>query len=82
MSHRVLRGVVHGNVIELDDDAGVADGERVEVIVRTVTSAAVQPGDGFRRTEGSLADDNEWDALMEEIQQSRKLERRLQRDEP
>jgi hypothetical protein len=29
-------------------------------------------GDGISRTEGALADDQEWDQIMEEIHQDRK----------
>ena len=78
MSHKVLRGVFHGNVIELEDDAGISDGERVEVVVRRIVPQGRQPGEGFLRTEGALADDSEWDAIMDEIQRSRKQERRPQ----
>jgi hypothetical protein len=35
-------------------------------------------GDGFRRTEGALADDEEWAGIMEEIYNARKLDRRPQ----
>lgn len=76
MRQKLLRGVIHGNVIELEGDAGISDGEQVEVMVRRVRPAGVQPGDGFLRTEGALKDDAEWDAIMDEIQQSRKKERR------
>ena len=71
MSSKVLRGVVHGKLIELDDDAGMSEGERVEVIVRCVAANGRQPGEGFLRTEGALVDDSEWDAIMEEIHRSR-----------
>jgi hypothetical protein len=78
MSNKPLRGIVHGNSIELEVDAGLADGEEVEVILRRVVPQGVQPGEGFLRTEGALADDTEWDAIMQEIQHSRKQERRPQ----
>ena len=78
MSNKILRGIVHGNVIELEDDAGISDGEQVEVTVRRVVPQGRQPGEGFLRTEGALADDSEWDAIMEEVHQSRKQERRPQ----
>ena len=73
---KVLRGVVHGKVIKLDDDTGIADGESVEITVRRVAAPDRKPGDGLLRTEGALAEDPEWDAIMEEIQQTRKQERR------
>lgn len=73
---KVLRGVVRGNVIELDEDAGISDGEHVALTVRRIASHSRRAGEGFLRTEGVLADDFEWDIIMEEIQQSRKQERR------
>jgi hypothetical protein len=81
MSNKVLRGTVHGNVIELEDNAGISDGEQVEIIVRRVTPKSSQHGEVFLRTEGALADDSEWDAIMEKIQQSRRQERRSQLDD-
>ena len=73
---RTLYGKVHGKTIELDEDLGVADGQEVEVQVRLIPPAARRAGEGLLRTEGALADDPEWDGIMEEIYQSRKWERR------
>ena len=81
MNNKLLRGVIHGNVIELDESTGMSDGQRVEVVVRPVFPEGKQPGEGFLRTEGALADDTEWDAIMEQVQQSRRQERRPQWDE-
>lgn len=72
MMNRVLRGIVHGNVIELERDSGISDGEQVEIILRRVAPHGSSPGEGLLRTEGALSDDAEWDAIMKEIQQSRK----------
>ncbi|HUY91063.1 MAG TPA: hypothetical protein VMV10_20160 [Pirellulales bacterium] len=47
LRNKVLRGVVHGNVIELEDDAGISDGEQVEVIVRRIAPQRRQSGEGF-----------------------------------
>jgi hypothetical protein len=73
---KTIHGKVHGKTIELDEDLGVADGQEVEVQVRVIPKTARKPGEGLLRTEGALADDTEWDAIMEEIYQARKLERR------
>ena len=74
---RVVHGVVHGKTIALEEDPGLADGQVVELTIRAVVPpTSRQPGEGFLRTEGALADDTEWDAIMEEIYQSRKQERR------
>ena len=74
---RTIHGTVHGRTIELDDDPGVAEGQAVEIQLK-VMAAAKKPGEGLLRTEGALADDEEWDAIMEEVHQARRLERRPQ----
>jgi hypothetical protein len=71
-----MHGKVHGRTIELDDDLGVAEGQEVEVQVRVLPKTDRKPGDGFLRTEGALADDPFWDAIMEEIYQERKRDTR------
>jgi hypothetical protein len=65
-------GRVHGKTIELDEDLGVADGQEVEVQVKLIPKIARTPGEGFLRTEGALADDPHWDAIMEEIYRERR----------
>ena len=75
---KTLHGKIHGRTIELDEDPGVAEGQEVEVQVKVIPKTPRTPGEGFLRTEGALADDTEWDAIMEEIHQARKLERRPQ----
>jgi hypothetical protein len=73
---RIVHGRAHGRTIELDEDLDVADGQEVEVQVRTVPKSERAPGEGLLRTEGALADDQEWDGIMAEIYRARKLERR------
>jgi hypothetical protein len=68
---RTLQGTVRGRTIELAEDLGLAEGEQVEVSIRSV-SAATQSGDGFTRTEGALADDPHWDDIMAAIHRERK----------
>ena len=72
---KTMHGKVRGRTIELDEDLGVAEGQEVEIQVRVIPSTETA-GDGFLRTEGALADDEEWDAIMAEIHQARQLERR------
>lgn len=74
---KVTHGKVRGRTIELAEDLGLAEGQEVEVSVRTVSSTATpNPGEGLLRTEGALADDPHWDAIMEEIQRERKTDTR------
>lgn len=76
---KTLHGIVRGRTIELNEDLDEDDGQEVEITVRTVPPrSARRPGEGFLRTEGALADDPEWDVIMDGIYQARKAERRPQ----
>ncbi len=75
---KTMHGKVHGKTIQLDEDLGVPDGQEVELRVRVIPNSPRTSGEGFLRTEGALADDTEWDAIMEEIYRARKIERRPQ----
>ena len=74
---KTVHGVVHGRTIELHEDLGVAEGQEVVVQVKIVEPER-KWGEGILRTAGALADDTEWDAIMEEIHLARKVERRPQ----
>ena len=74
---KVIHGVVHGKIIELIEDLGMSDGQEVELSGRAV-SERTERGEAIRRSAGALADDPHWDAIMDEIQQARKQERRPQ----
>ena len=70
---RVVHGVVRGKTIALEEDLGLAEGQVVELTIRRIEPpSSRQPGEGILRTEGALADDPHWDAIMEEIYQERK----------
>ena len=76
---KTLHGIVRGRTIELREDLDADDGQEVEITVRNVSPERTRRlGEGFLRTEGALADDLEWDSIMDEIYQARKLERRPQ----
>lgn len=78
---KTTHGKVHGKTIELDEDLGLAEGQEVQVTVRIVPPAAGDPpGAGLLRTAGALADDEEWDRIMEEVYQARRVERRPRND--
>lgn len=74
---KTVHGVVRGKTIELREELGVVEGQEVEVQVKVVEPER-RWGDGILRTAGALADDPEWDAIMEEIHRARKVERRPQ----
>ena len=74
---KIMHGVVHGRTIELTEDMGLAEGQEVELSIRNVLGdPAPKPGEGLLRTEGALADDLHWDAIMEEIYKERKIDPR------
>ncbi|MEX0867446.1 MAG: hypothetical protein WD030_08805 [Pirellulales bacterium] len=77
---KTVHGIIRGKTIELSEDLGVAEGQAVEVQVSVVDPSKTW-GEGIKRSAGALADDSEWDRIMEEVHQSRKLERQTQMDE-
>jgi hypothetical protein len=74
---KTLHGKVHGRTIELDEDPGVAEGQRVQI---TIQSAPPKKpwGEGLLRCAGALAD--EWtaedDQVLEDIHKDRKRDTR------
>ena len=73
---KITHGKVRGNTIELAEDLGLDEGQEVEVQVSTLPRAQ-KWGEGILRTAGALASDPYWDAIMDEIYQSREIERNL-----
>jgi len=74
---KTLHGTVHGKTIEFDEDLGVADGQAVEVQLK-ITQPTKKWGDGILRSAGGWAAYPEMAAIMEQIHQERKHERRAQ----
>jgi hypothetical protein len=74
---RTFQGVIHGRTIELTEDSGVADGQQVEITIKTVASQ-IPWGEGLRRCAGAFAADwtEEDDRILEQIHQERKQETR------
>ena len=70
-----FRGVVHGRIIELDEEVGLPDGQAVSVSVQPV-GRQLAPGEGIRRSAGAWADDaEELDKYLEWNRQQRKTSR-------
>ena len=71
---RIVHGIVHGKTIELDQEVGVPDGQKVEVTIQIIrTSPGTEPwGEGLRRSAGALADIPGLDGDMEQILRERK----------
>ena len=72
-----IHGIIHGKTIQLDEDLGVAEGQEVEVRL-TIVQPPRKWGEGILRSAGGWVDNPEMDAIMNQIQQDRKLERRVQ----
>ena len=75
MNNSILTGVVRGNVIELDRDSGLPDGQRVAVTVHP--TAPAQTGEGLRAAFGAWAgdDETEWREFMERLRHDRQQDR-------
>ena len=71
---QMMHGVVHGKMIELEQEVGVPDGQRVEVMIRPIRAEPGKEswGEGLRRCAGSLAGIPGLDEDMEQILQERK----------
>jgi hypothetical protein len=74
---RQVQGIIHGKTIELSEDPGVADGQQVEITIRTLPTPRSW-GEGLRRCAGAFAADwtEEDDRILEAIHQERKRDTR------
>jgi hypothetical protein len=73
---KIMQGIVHGNTIELDQDVGLPDGQKVEVAVHVPPERAEPWGEGLRRCAGALAGIPGLDEDMARILQERKTANR------
>lgn len=76
-----LRGVVRGRTVEFAEDLGVPDGQEVDFEMQVNQESPSREKMGWLRLEGILADDPEWDEIMEEVYQQRKLQHRPQMED-
>ena len=76
----MMKGTVHGKIIELETEPGLPDGQRVTVVVEPVPqheNLAESPLEALKRAAGSWSDDPEGlDRFLEWNRQQRKLDRR------
>jgi hypothetical protein len=74
-----LRGVVHGRMIELDNELGLPDGQPVTVVVQPTENpreGAAPSSEGLRRAFGAWAEDaKELDDYLEWNRRQRKFGR-------
>lgn len=73
----VLKGVIHGKIIELEQEPGLPDGQEVNVNIQPIPQQELlPPGEGLRRAFGAWADDaEELDRYLEWNRQQRKIGR-------
>jgi hypothetical protein len=73
----VLRGVIHGKTIELEQEPGLPDGQSVSVTVHPIDKVSVlPPGEGIRQSAGAWAEDAEsLDEFLEWNRRQRKAGR-------
>jgi hypothetical protein len=76
-NHEIFKGVIRGNVIELDESPNLPSGQQVTVVVHPSNGgAALPPGEGLRRSAGAWADDAEaLDQYLHWTRQQRKQSR-------
>ena len=79
--NKVMLGTVHGRTIELDADPGIADGRKVEVLLRVKQPPGPPPGwkpGGQKTAAGMMADhwSEEDDRILEQIYADRKQDSR------
>ena len=82
---KVLRGVIHGRIIELENDSGLEDGRKVEVILRAKQLPGPPPGwtpAGTETAAGMMSScwTEEDDRILQEIYQDRKKD--IRRENP
>ncbi len=72
---KIMHGVVRGKTIELDQEAGVPEGQEVEIAIRTILPATRTEawGEGLRRCAGALANIPGLSEDMEKILGERKI---------
>lgn len=71
-----LTGIVHGNSIVFDRASGLPEGQRVEVLIRSVTSTSDRSNTDDRNEDKPAWWTEEDDRILEEIYQSRKYNTR------
>ena len=73
---KIMHGIVHGKTIELDQEVGVPDGQKVEIAIQITLPPKTEPwGEGLRRCAGALAGIPGLDEDMEQILRERKTAR-------
>jgi hypothetical protein len=68
----VVRGIIHGKTIELDEELGLPEGQTVQITVKVVPANHV-PGEGLQKAFGGWSDEaEELDEYLEWNRKQRK----------
>jgi hypothetical protein len=76
-----LQGIIHGKIIELDNESGFPDGQRVSLVVQpsntaSTTEERLPPGEGLRISFGAWTEDAEkLDVYLDWNRRQRKITR-------
>ncbi len=73
----MIRGIVRGKTIELENETGLPDGQEVAVTVCPTATGSQLPaaGEGVKRAFGAWDDEPELDEFLEWNRQQRKVSR-------
>lgn len=74
---KIMHGIIHGKTIELDQELGIPDGQKVEVSIHLIPVPPTEEpwGEGLRRSAGALAGIAGLDEDMQQILSERKTAR-------
>ncbi len=65
-----IQGVIHGRTIELDEDLGIPDGQRVMIQVQSAAPSRIW-GEGILRSAGIAEDVPGFDEAFAQVQRDR-----------
>lgn len=65
-----LQGTIHGKTVELEVSPGLADGQKVEVVIRALPAEPAW-GEGIRRSAGALGMLPEDEMILNQLHEER-----------
>lgn len=80
-SETILIGTVRGRVIELEQEPGLPDGQRVRVSLTPTQPAGQTPGEGLRASAGGWLGEDDEEEFQQWLAETYRL-RRSERREP
>lgn len=75
---RRVHGIVHGKTIEIEEELGLPDGDKVSIVIENSQSSLDKWGEGLKRCAGALVDEwtEEDDKILDDIYRSRRSDSR------